>query len=60
VIACIIKKTDASFDEKEINLFMKENLSRFKVPKEYHLMSDFPRSPAGKILKRKLREQIIA
>jgi long-chain acyl-CoA synthetase len=59
VIACIIKKTDVSFDEKELNLFMKENLSRFKVPKEYHLMDDFPRSPAGKILKRKLREEIL-
>jgi long-chain acyl-CoA synthetase len=59
VIACVIKKKDASYDEKELNLFMKKNLSRFKVPKEYHLMDDLPRSPAGKILKRKLREEIL-
>lgn len=59
VIACIIKKTDAIFNEKDINVFMKERLSRFKIPKEYRVMEDFPRSPAGKILKREIREQLL-
>jgi long-chain acyl-CoA synthetase len=34
-------------------------LSPFKVPKEYHMVEDFPKSPAGKILKRELREAVL-
>lgn len=59
VVACILKKENAPFDEEDLNTHLKKSLSRFKVPKEYLLMDDFPRSPAGKILKRTIREQLL-
>lgn len=35
---------------------MKENLARYKVPREVIFLDELPRNPTGKILKRELRE----
>jgi len=40
-----------------LKTFLKSRLSPFKVPKEYIVVSDFPKSPAGKILKRELKKE---
>jgi acyl-CoA synthetase (AMP-forming)/AMP-acid ligase II len=40
----------------ELHAYLKSRLSSFKVPKEYRLVEDFPKSPAGKILKRELKK----
>jgi long-chain acyl-CoA synthetase len=55
VTAYIKLKPGAAIDEKEVKTFLKSRLSAYKVPKAYHTVDDFPRSPAGKILKRELR-----
>jgi acyl-CoA synthetase (AMP-forming)/AMP-acid ligase II len=55
----IIPKPGRSLDTKELNRYLKTHLSPFKVPKEYRVVDDFPKSPAGKILKRALRSQIL-
>jgi long-chain acyl-CoA synthetase len=59
VTALIIPKPDHSLDTKELNRYLKSHLSPFKVPKEYRVLDEFPKSPAGKILKRELRRQIL-
>jgi long-chain acyl-CoA synthetase len=59
VVACIIPKAGATIDKKELYQYMKARVSAFKVPKEFRLMDDFPRSPAGKILKRNLRQAFV-
>jgi long-chain acyl-CoA synthetase len=59
VTACIIPKPDTSFDGNGLKAYMKSRLSPFKVPKEFLELNDFPRSPAGKILKRELRKTIM-
>ena len=56
VTALIIPQPGKTIDMKELNVYLKSRLSSFKVPKEYHMVEDFPKSPAGKILKRELRE----
>ncbi|MBN2062033.1 MAG: AMP-binding protein [Deltaproteobacteria bacterium] len=58
VVACIIPKKGLSINRIEIKEYMKSYLSSFKVPKEFLVMEDFPRSPAGKTLKKDLREII--
>ena len=35
---------------------MKDNLARYKVPREVIFLDELPRNPTGKILKRELRE----
>jgi acyl-CoA synthetase (AMP-forming)/AMP-acid ligase II len=57
VTAFIIPKPGQTVDPKVFKDYLKRHLSPFKVPKEFRTVEDFPRSPAGKILKRKLKEQ---
>ena len=59
VTAFIIPKPGETLDKDRLNAHMKSHLSPFKVPKEYVTVSDLPRSPAGKILKRTLKEQFL-
>ena len=39
--------------------FCKERLARFKAPKSLEFASEIPKNPAGKILKKELRSQIL-
>jgi long-chain acyl-CoA synthetase len=57
VTAYLIPKPGKKIDEKALKAFLKENLSPFKVPKEFFVVDDLPRTPAGKIQKRELRKQ---
>jgi long-chain acyl-CoA synthetase len=59
VTAFIIPQPGKTINEDELKSFLKSHLSPFKVPKEYHTVSDLPKSPAGKILKRELRKQVL-
>lgn len=56
VTAFIILRPGEALDKDRLNAHMKSRLSPFKVPKEYLAVNDFPRSPAGKILKRDLKK----
>ncbi|SPF35285.1 AMP-binding enzyme [Syntrophobacter sp. SbD1] len=42
---------------EETTAFLKSGLASFKVPKEYILVNELPKSPTGKILKKDLRVQ---
>ncbi len=59
VTALIIPQPGKTIDRTELNAYLKSRLSSFKVPKEYRIVGDFPKSPAGKILKRELREAVL-
>jgi long-chain acyl-CoA synthetase len=59
VTALIIPKPGPALDTKALNHYLKSHLSAFKVPKEYRVYDEFPKSPAGKILKRELRKEIL-
>lgn len=59
VTALIIPKFGMSIDPSVLSARLKERLSPFKVPKEYHMVKAFPKSSAGKILKRELRKQYL-
>jgi fatty-acyl-CoA synthase len=40
----------------DVREFVKENLARYKVPRDVTFLDELPRTPTGKILKRELRE----
>ena len=54
--AFVVKTEGASVDEEAIKTYVKENLARYKVPREVVFLDELPRNPTGKILKRELRE----
>jgi len=59
VAAFIIPWPDESVDKDRLKAHLKSHLSPFKVPKEYLIVKDLPKSPAGKILKRELKKQFL-
>jgi long-chain acyl-CoA synthetase len=59
VTAFLLLKSGEHLDKNTLHTYMKSRLAPFKVPKEYVTVNDFPRSPAGKILKRELRKQFL-
>jgi fatty-acyl-CoA synthase len=42
--------------EHDVKEFVKQNLARYKVPREVSFIDELPRTPTGKVLKRELRE----
>ncbi|BBZ49895.1 acyl-CoA synthetase [Mycobacterium heidelbergense] len=54
--AFVVKKEDASLDEDTVKHYVRDHLARYKVPREVIFLSELPRNPTGKILKRELRE----
>jgi long-chain acyl-CoA synthetase len=57
VVAYVIPKPGHAIDPDQLKASLKTTLSPFKVPKEYIVTDELPKSPAGKILKRVLRDK---
>ncbi len=57
VTAIVVLKENESVTEDEIIAFCRETLANYKVPKTVEFVDELPKSGAGKILKRKLREE---
>ncbi len=58
VTAFIVPKPGETIDSEALKFFLKSRLSPFKVPKAYVSVEELPKSPAGKLLKRELRENL--
>jgi len=53
VVAFIVKKSDVSIDE--LDALCKDNIARFKRPREYRFVESLPKNNYGKVLKTELR-----
>lgn len=58
VTAVIVPKPGWTIDGVAIKACLKGRLSAFKVPKEYVVVEEFPKSSTGKILKRELKKHL--
>jgi fatty-acyl-CoA synthase len=52
--AFIALNDGASLTEDEVRDLVKENLARYKVPRDVYFLDNLPRNPTGKVLKREL------
>lgn len=57
VRAIVVPLPGQSLTADEIQDFCKSRLAKYKIPKSVKFVDELPRNPAGKILKRVLREQ---
>ncbi|MGN7781334.1 long-chain-fatty-acid--CoA ligase FadD2 [Mycolicibacterium sp. 22603] len=55
----VVRVEGSSVDEDTIKAYVRDNLARYKVPREVVFIEELPRNPTGKILKRELREMEI-
>src|SRR5882724_5990273 len=58
VVACVVPAHGAQLNEDSLLAHARSRLASFKVPKQIHVMAEFPKNPTGKVLKRVLREQL--
>jgi long-chain acyl-CoA synthetase len=59
ICACIVPRAGHTLSTAELKNFLKSRLSGFKIPKDYIVQNELPKSPAGKILKREIRKQLL-
>ncbi len=59
VMAFVVRK-DHSLDAQELLKYCKKNLTGYKVPKIIEFCDELPKTNVGKILRRALREEVIA
>ena len=52
--AFVVPSPGADLDEDEVKAYVKENLARYKVPREVVFLDELPRNATGKVLKREL------
>jgi long-chain acyl-CoA synthetase len=57
-VAVIVTASATHVTEAELDALCLDHIARFKRPKRYVLVDALPKSPAGKVLKRELREQL--
>jgi fatty-acyl-CoA synthase len=54
--AFVVRSPDSSIGEREVKDHVKQNLARFKVPRDVVFMDELPRNATGKVLKRELAQ----
>jgi fatty-acyl-CoA synthase len=56
--AFVVPKDDGKgLSEEDLKDYVKQNLARYKVPREVDFLEELPRNATGKVLKRELRER---
>ncbi|MUM19428.1 acyl-CoA synthetase [Mycobacterium sp. CBMA271] len=54
--AFVVRHPESTLDADGIRSYVRDNLARYKVPRDVVFLDILPRNPSGKILKRQLRE----
>jgi fatty-acyl-CoA synthase len=52
--AYVVRSGGKDLDEDAVRAYVKENLARYKVPRDVIFIDEMPRNPAGKVVKRDL------
>ncbi|PPF86252.1 long-chain fatty acid--CoA ligase [Subtercola sp. Z020] len=60
VVAAVVLTDGADFDEKAIRDFCREHLTAYKVPRRVVVLDELPTSLIGKVLRRKVRDDLLA
>ena len=59
VAVALVPRPGQTIDEHELRLFLSEHIAAFKIPTKVFIFDEaLPRNPAGKILKRQLRDEL--
>jgi fatty-acyl-CoA synthase len=54
--AFVVLEDGADVSEDDLKAYIKENLARYKVPREIVFLDELPRNATGKVLKRELKD----
>jgi long-chain acyl-CoA synthetase len=60
VVAAVVLKSGATFDEKAMRDWSRDHLTAYKIPKTITVIDELPKSLIGKVLRRAVREKLLA
>jgi long-chain acyl-CoA synthetase len=60
VVAAVVPDGDGPLDAEELRTFARSILTPYKVPRRIVVVDELPRSLIGKVLRRQVREQLLA
>ena len=55
-VAYLVPRRGQIIEIRDLQDFLKTRLSAFKLPKEYLIVKELPKSPQGKILRKEVRK----
>jgi len=58
VHACVVRRGDTAPTQRQLLLFLRERLADYKLPIAFHFADALERNPAGKVLRRAVRERL--
>jgi long-chain acyl-CoA synthetase len=58
-VAFVIREEGDELESNAVIGYCKEKMAHFKVPRKVRFVTELPLSAVGKVLKRKLREQMV-
>ena len=50
----VVRRRRRELSEDELRQYVRDNLARYKVPRDVVFLDELPRNPTGKVLKREL------
>ena len=59
VVAAVVPSNGTSIDEEALEAFARETLTPYKVPRQFFVVEELPKSLIGKVLRRKVRDSIV-
>lgn len=59
VVAAVVEKPGEKVDADALRAFARENLAHYKAPTRVHLVDELPKSLIGKVIRRKVRDQLL-
>ena len=59
VAAVLVMAPGADTSDEDLDAWCRRYLSRHKIPRRYQAVDELPRNPAGKILKRRIRDGLL-
>jgi long-chain acyl-CoA synthetase len=60
VVAAVVQAPGKTVDASALRAFGKANLAAYKVPKEVFIVDELPKSLIGKVLRKKVRDELVA
>ncbi|MDQ1128769.1 long-chain-fatty-acid--CoA ligase [Microbacterium sp. SORGH_AS_0888] len=60
VVAAVVAREGATVDPESVRDFARSTLTAYKVPRRVEIVDELPRSLIGKVLRRQVREQLLA
>jgi long-chain acyl-CoA synthetase len=60
VVAAVVAKPGATVDASALRAYARETLGAYKVPKQVFMLDELPKSLIGKVLRKKVRDGLIA